>query len=75
MMVLHQPSDDGCIYDYYHFHIKFYPSMKSENCLKYLAGSETGAGMFINGTFAEEKARELRNQMSQRWTHLQFRDF
>jgi UDPglucose--hexose-1-phosphate uridylyltransferase len=28
--------------------------------LKYLAGSETGAGMFINDTLPEEKARELR---------------
>jgi hypothetical protein len=33
-------------------------------CLKYLAGIETGAGMFINGTFAEEKARELSNHVS-----------
>jgi hypothetical protein len=28
--------------------------------LKYLAGSESGAGMFINDTLAEDKAAELR---------------
>ncbi len=60
MMVLHQrPTDDG-IYDAYHFHIEFYPPLRAANRLKYLAGSETGAGMFINDTLPEEKARELR---------------
>jgi len=32
--------------------------------LKYLAGSETGAGMFINDTLAEEKAAELRSKVT-----------
>jgi len=60
MMVLHQkPSDDGD-YDFYHFHIEFYPPLRTATKLKYLAGSETGAGMFINDTLAEEKAAELR---------------
>jgi UDPglucose--hexose-1-phosphate uridylyltransferase len=60
MMVMHQrPSDDGD-YDAYHFHIEFYPPLRAANRLKYLAGSETGAGMFINDTLPEEKARELR---------------
>ncbi|MDT5262430.1 MAG: hypothetical protein QOC61_1434, partial [Acidobacteriota bacterium] len=31
--------------------------------LKYLAGSETGAGAFINDTLAEEKAVELRQRI------------
>lgn len=59
MMVLHQRPSDGAAYDYYHFHIEFYPPLRSANRLKYLAGSETGAGMFINDTLAEEKALEL----------------
>jgi UDPglucose--hexose-1-phosphate uridylyltransferase len=60
MMVLHQRPTDGGVYDYYHFHIEFYPPLRTAGKLKYLAGSETGAGMFINDTLAEEKAVELR---------------
>lgn len=60
MMVLHQRPTDGATYDYYHFHIEFYPPLRTATKLKYLAGSETGAGMFINDTLAEEKAAELR---------------
>jgi len=56
-------------YPHYHFHIEFYPPLRSANRLKYLAGSETGAGMFINDTLAEEKARELRRCLS-RHPHL-----
>ncbi len=60
MMVMHQRPSDDRVYDAYHFHIEFYPPLRSANRLKYLAGSETGAGMFINDTLPEEKARELR---------------
>jgi UDPglucose--hexose-1-phosphate uridylyltransferase len=60
IMVMHaKPSDDGN-YDHYHFHIELYPALRTPNKLKYLAGSETGAGMFINDTLPEEKAKELR---------------
>ncbi len=60
MMVMHQQPSDGGVYDTYHFHIEFYPPLRAANRLKYLAGSETGAGMFINDTLPEEKACELR---------------
>ncbi|HLL15438.1 MAG TPA: galactose-1-phosphate uridylyltransferase [Pyrinomonadaceae bacterium] len=60
MMVLHQRPTGGGDYDYYHFHIEFYPPLRTATKLKYLAGSESGAGMFINDTLAEEKAAELR---------------
>jgi UDPglucose--hexose-1-phosphate uridylyltransferase len=63
MMVLHQRPSDGLDYGYYHFHIEFYPPLRSANRLKYLAGSESGAGMFINDTLAEEKAGELRRHI------------
>ena len=46
--------------DPYHLHVEFYPPMRSKTRLKYLAGSEAGAGMFIDDTLAEEKAAELR---------------
>lgn len=60
MMVIHQRPTDGLPYDYYHLHIEFYPPMRSANRLKYLAGSESGAGLFINDTLAEQRAAELR---------------
>lgn len=60
MMVLHQNPTNGENYDYYHFHIEFYPPYRTPEKLKYLAGSESGAGVFINDTLAEEKAAELR---------------
>ena len=60
MMVVHQAPVDGGDHGTYHLHLEFYPPLRSANRLKYLAGSETGAGMFINDTLAEEKAAELR---------------
>lgn len=60
MMVIHQKPTDGREHDYYHFHIEFYPPYRTPEKLKYLAGSESGAGVFINDTLAEEKAAELR---------------
>lgn len=68
MMVIHQrPSDEGN-YDHYHFHIEFYPPLRTPNKLKYLAGSETGAGMFINDTLPEQKAAEVRSHIEPvRW--------
>ncbi len=61
MMNIHQAPVDEMPYDYYHFHIEFYPPLRQADKLKYLAGSETGAGVFINDTLAEEKAAELRS--------------
>lgn len=61
IMAIHQRPSDGSSYDHYHFHIEFYPPMRTATKLKYLAGSEAGAGMFINDTLPEVKALELRN--------------
>lgn len=63
MMVLHQKPSDGETYDFYHFHMEFYPPLRTKTKLKYLAGSESGAGLFINDTLAEEKAAELRGHI------------
>lgn len=60
MMVMHQSPTDEKDYSYYHFHIEFYPPHRNAQKIKYLAGSESGAGTFINDTSAEEKAKELR---------------
>ncbi|MEO6333827.1 MAG: galactose-1-phosphate uridylyltransferase [Pyrinomonadaceae bacterium] len=61
IMAIHQRPSDGGSYEHYHFHIEFYPPMRTANKLKYLAGSEAGAGMFINDTLPEVKAAEIRN--------------
>lgn len=60
IMVIHQCPTDGDDYDFYHFHIEFYPPLRTATKLKFLAGSEAGAGMFINDTLPETKAAELR---------------
>jgi UDPglucose--hexose-1-phosphate uridylyltransferase len=44
----------------YHWHIEIYPPYRTAQKLKYLAGVESGTGFFINDTFPEEKASELR---------------
>lgn len=62
IMVTHQrPTDaSSADYPYYNFHIEFYPPYRTPDKLKFLAGSEAGAGAFINDTLAEEKAQTLR---------------
>ena len=60
IMVVHQRPTDGGQYEHYHFHVEFYPPMRTAEKLKFLAGSEAGAGMFINDTLPEVKAEELR---------------
>jgi len=60
IMAIHQQPTNGAGQEYSHFHIEFYPPYRTRDKLKYLAGSEMGAGTFINGSLAEEKARELR---------------
>jgi UDPglucose--hexose-1-phosphate uridylyltransferase len=61
LMVHHQAphSLPGCLH--YHWHIEFYPPFRMKDKLKYLAGVESGTGLFINDTIPEEKALELRN--------------
>lgn len=60
IMAMHQRPSDGENYDYYRFHIEFYPPYRTPDKLKYLAGSEAGAGAFINDTHAEVTAKTLR---------------
>lgn len=60
VVVLHQRPTDGRPYPFYHFHVEVYPMKRSSTELKYLAGSELGAGVFINDSHPEDKARELR---------------
>jgi UDPglucose--hexose-1-phosphate uridylyltransferase len=43
-----------------HLHVEFYPPLRTAEKLKYLAGSEQGAGTFISDVLPEESAAELR---------------
>lgn len=60
MLAIHQAPTDGVERPGSHLHIELMPLRRSRDKLKYLAGSETGAGSFINDTLPEEKAEELR---------------
>lgn len=61
MMCMYQnPVNSGDCSDYYHFHIAFYPPMRSKDKIKFNASSETGAWAHCNPTAPEEKAEELR---------------
>jgi len=63
IMLMHQrPTDgDSTQYGYYRFHVEFYPPYRTPDKLKYLAGSEAGAGAYINDTLAEQTAKSLRD--------------
>lgn len=61
MMCMHQgPVNSGDTSDYAHFHIEFFPPMRSADKQKFNASSETGAWAHCNPTAPEEKAIELR---------------
>ena len=44
----------------YHLHLEFYPPNRTADKLKYLAGSELGAGAFVVDARAEDSAARLR---------------
>ncbi|HMS54740.1 MAG TPA: galactose-1-phosphate uridylyltransferase [Fimbriimonadaceae bacterium] len=59
VMAVHQePAVPG--YEFTRLHVEFYPPYRTADKLKYLAGSEAGAGAFINDTLPEESAARLR---------------
>ena len=61
MMVMHQAPTDGGDHDgVAHFHVEFYPPNRTADKLKYLAGSETGAGAYVVDVLPEDTAGTLR---------------
>jgi UDPglucose--hexose-1-phosphate uridylyltransferase len=60
LMVLYQAPTDGHPHPEFHFHVEFMPPMRTRDRLKFLAGTELGAGMFVNDALPEEKAAELK---------------
>lgn len=65
MMVIHQTpvngEDEG---RHYHFHIEFYPPLRSATKIKYLASAETGAWAPCNPAAVEQTAAELRDALA-----------
>lgn len=59
LMVLYQAPTDGQAHPESHCHFQFFPPYRSSDRLKFLAGTELGAGIFANDAFPEAKAKEL----------------
>jgi UDPglucose--hexose-1-phosphate uridylyltransferase len=59
ILAFHQAPTDGAEHPEAHLHAEFYPAYRMPGRLKYLAGSEIGAGVFTADTVPEEKVKEL----------------
>jgi UDPglucose--hexose-1-phosphate uridylyltransferase len=59
ILAFHQAPTDGLLHPEAHLHAEFYPAYRMQGRLKYLAGSEIGAGVFTADTLPEEKVKEL----------------
>lgn len=59
ILAFHQAPTDGKDHPEAHLHAEFYPAYRMPGRLKYLAGSEIGAGVFTADTLPEQKAAEL----------------
>lgn len=53
------PVNSGAV-NYWNFFIQITPPYRNKDRLKYLAGTELGAGTFVNDSLPEEKAMELK---------------
>jgi UDPglucose--hexose-1-phosphate uridylyltransferase len=59
VLAFHQAPTDGVPHPEAHLHLELYPPLRTREKLKYLAGSELGAGVFTADTAPEVKAAEL----------------
>lgn len=65
VMSLHQaPTDDAEWLPVSHLQFEFTPLHRTATKLKYMAGSELGAGAFINDTYPEQTAAALRGAVA-----------
>jgi UDPglucose--hexose-1-phosphate uridylyltransferase len=63
ILAFHQAPTDGADHPEAHLHAEFYPAFRMPGRLKYLAGSEIGAGVFTADTLPEQKVAELQAVM------------
>lgn len=61
LLAVYQAPTDGQAHPEAHLHLEVSPVLRMKDRLKYLAGSELGAGTFTSDTVPEEKAAELRS--------------
>ncbi|HYG33048.1 MAG TPA: galactose-1-phosphate uridylyltransferase [Methylophilaceae bacterium] len=61
LMAWYQAPTDGKPHPESHLHAEFLPPYRTSEKLKYLAGTELGAGLFAMDVLPEDKALELRN--------------
>jgi UDPglucose--hexose-1-phosphate uridylyltransferase len=59
LMAWYQAPLDGTAHPEWHLHAEFYPPYRTPDKLKYLAGTEIGAGFFAMDALPEDKALEL----------------
>ncbi|HYO14207.1 MAG TPA: galactose-1-phosphate uridylyltransferase [Thermoanaerobaculia bacterium] len=59
ILIFHQSPTDGRPHPEAHLHVEIYPAYRMPGRLKYLAGSEIGAGAFTADTLPEDKVKEL----------------
>ena len=59
ILAFHQAPTDGALHPEAHVRVEFYPAYRMPGRLKFLAGSEIGAGVFTADTLPEEKVKEL----------------
>lgn len=59
IMTFRQAPTDGRPHPEAHAHVQLYPAYRMKGRLKFLAGSEIGAGVFTADTLPEDKAAEL----------------
>lgn len=59
LMAWYQAPTDGLPHPELHMHAQLYPPYRTRDRLKYLAGTELGAGFFAMDALPEEKAAEL----------------
>lgn len=62
VMAVHQAPTDGRGQG--HLHVEFYPPLRTAEKLKYMAGSEQGAGTFIGDALPERSAAALREAVA-----------
>ncbi len=59
LMVWYQAPTDGLAHPGAHLHAQITPPYRSRERLKFLAGTELGAGFYAMDALPEDKAREL----------------
>jgi UDPglucose--hexose-1-phosphate uridylyltransferase len=59
ILAIHQAPTDGLPHPEAHLHAEFYPAYRMRGRLKYLAGSEMGAGVFTADSVPEETVKQL----------------